>query len=476
MSKASRGKQPPYLGVDGDGRPLIAAPSSSPLSVAGVPIAWVIAVIASSFWVSAHFLGPLAPVAGVGYVITSVVLGLLDPRIGSLFTISLVPFYAGEMPQGLGELARSAPIIGSAIRLLLDRFRGPTPSSSWQPNLPIVLAALVAIILYPLTRVTANGAIWASPERIVDDTLFLVGAPVAMYCSWIVFSHLPHSAVNKAIQVLPFIFLASLVVAIGSWAGLAVFDPFAFKGVVYGRLASLGFPTPTAMGVAVTLPLAAGYLWSRSRNFSIGLILLGILVIVLTQSRGPLIALMVAAALLVVSNRKISLRVWIAGISLALLSACALLLIRYPDLLQKISHGRLPKFYGDELRVLSWVAGVEVALQHPITGGGWMSVSGWHDGELLKSKVNLSHNIVLQGLSDGGFFLGGAILTVLIGSLRTAWQRRHSIPSYWLSAAVVLLVCGLWDMPQLRAYAAVMGGAVLGFVSRKSEERNDAVA
>ena len=102
-----------------------------------------------------------------------------------------------------------------------------------------------------------------------------------------------------------------------------------------------------------------------------------------------------------------------------------------------------------------------------------MSVRHWNDGQLMRNGVNHSHNIVLQALADGGFLLGGAVAVVIISSLRGAWARRHQIPAYWVGAAVTLIVCGLWDLPQLRAYAAVMGGLVLGLVARGAEHGTD---
>jgi hypothetical protein len=43
----------------------------------------------------------------------------------------------------------------------------------------------------------------------------------------------------------------------------------------------------------------------------------------------------------------------------------------------------------------------------------------------------------------------------------------RSIPTEWKVAATVLLVCGLWDMPQLRAFGSLVGGIALGLVSRR---------
>jgi hypothetical protein len=36
---------------------------------------------------------------------------------------------------------------------------------------------------------------------------------------------------------------------------------------------------------------------------------------------------------------------------------------------------------------------------------------------------------------------------------------------YLIAAVVTFLVCGFWDIPQVRSYAAVMGGMVLGMAS-----------
>ena len=55
---------------------------------------------------------------------------------------------------------------------------------------------------------------------------------------------------------------------------------------------------------------------------------------------------------------------------------------------------------------------------------------------------------------------------VISGSVAALWRNRRGINPAWAAAAVALLVCGLWDMPQVRAYAAVAGGLALGLVAR----------
>jgi O-antigen ligase len=104
---------------------------------------------------------------------------------------------------------------------------------------------------------------------------------------------------------------------------------------------------------------------------------------------------------------------------------------------------------------------------NPLTGGGWFSLRFWNDRELGRANVNLSHNIILQGLSDGGFPLGIALAIIVIGSAVLMIRYWRSIPTEWKVAATVLLVCGLWDMPQLRAFGSLVGGIALGLVSRR---------
>lgn len=467
MGKASRRKQDLYHGVDGQGRPLLPTGGSPLASALGVSASWIVAIVAASFWIGAHFPEPVSSFSGVGYLISATLLGLLNPALGAGFAIILVPYLGGNVSQGLGELLRSAPVIGAAARLLIDRFTQRSGAGTpWAPDWRIAAAAVVAMVLYPLTRLTANGSEWATSVTLLDDTLFLIGAPVAMYAAWITFSHLTRATIDRLLSYLPLVLSFALVIALGAWLGIALFDPVTFRGIVYGRLAGLGFPTPTAMGVAITLPLAVGLLWNSSRRWAVGLALIGVLVIVLTESRGPLLALLAAGAAALLLLRGVQRRTLITAVAVAVFALIALLTVRYPDLIDRLSRGRLPNLEGDALRVISWVAAIQIALAHPLTGGGWMSVRGWNDRELGSKNVNLSHNIFLQGLADGGVPLGVAIGTVLLSSARSAWIRRHEVPVYWVAAAVALFVCGAWDMPHLRSFAAVMGGLALGLVSR----------
>jgi hypothetical protein len=198
MGKASRKKQEQFAGVDGQGRPLFPSTTSATPQVAGVPLSWLLAILTVSLWVGAHLLGSYSYIAGVGYVVIGILLGLSNPGLGTMITVALVPFYGGEMSQGLGELVRAAPVLGSAIRLLVDRVRARGSNSApWAPDARLVGAAVLVMLLYPVTRITGDGTEWAPSSRLLDDALFLMGAPVAMYASWIATSHLPKVAINR---------------------------------------------------------------------------------------------------------------------------------------------------------------------------------------------------------------------------------------------------------------------------------------
>ena len=148
------------------------------------------------------------------------------------------------------------------------------------------------------------------------------------------------------------------------------------------------------------------------------------------------------------------------------LAGAALFFNRYGDRLDQLLAGSIPNLDSDLQRITSWRAGIETALAHPFTGGGWFSLRYWNDGELGKSSVNLSHNIILQGLSDGGFPLGIAAAIVVLGAVVLMIKHWRSIPISWRMAAIAVVICGLWDMPQMRAFGALFAGLALGLVSR----------
>lgn len=435
--------------------------------VQSFPFGWLLAVLTSAMWLLGHLFDAFSFPFVLAFVSSGIVLGLISPAIAAGLTLVVVPFSGGDVSQGLAEFARSAPMLAAAVRIIVDRIRGSSVIiTSQKPSIVLFVAAVAAMILYPSIRFTADGAPWAPPETILDDILFLIGAPAAMFATWIVFSHIRQEAMKRLVQLMPIALVVAMLSALAAWIGVHAIEQFTFDGQVYGRLAGLGFPTPTAMGIAIALPLAAAGALRISRSLALLVVLLGLVTIVLTESRGPLIAVIVAGALMFAMNSRVSVRVYVGAIALVIVALIGLAWLRYPELFQAGASGRLPNLEGDLLRVISWVAGIQIALQQPLTGGGWMSVRGWNDGELGDKNVNLSHNLILQGLADGGVPLGASVAVVVLGSFRSVLTLRTDLPVAWIASFVALLVCGVWDMPQLRAFASVMGGMALGLVSR----------
>jgi O-antigen ligase len=223
------------------------------------------------------------------------------------------------------------------------------------------------------------------------------------------------------------------------------------------------------MGLAIALPLATAAAFTRSRLLGVAMVAAVGLAIVLTESRGPMIAILVIGLVAIPTIRALR------GVrALGLLGAIgvaggALLINRYGDRLDQILAGSIPNLESDLQRITSWRAGIETALANPLTGGGWFSLRYWNDRELGRDNVNLSHNIILQGLSDGGFPLGIAAAVVVIGSVILMIRHWRAIPISWRMAAIAVVICGLWDMPQMRAFGALFAGLALGLVARPAQ-------
>jgi O-antigen ligase len=120
---------------------------------------------------------------------------------------------------------------------------------------------------------------------------------------------------------------------------------------------------------------------------------------------------------------------------------------------------------GDAYRVQSWRAALEITLSDPLTGGGWGSLSRLP--EFSAVGIAASHNLILNSFADGGVPLGLTFGGVVLYSVVKMWSNRRWIAPSAIAGATALLFIGLWDIPNLRSYGAVMGGLALGLVARK---------
>jgi hypothetical protein len=225
------------------------------------------------------------------------------------------------------------------------------------------------------------------------------------------------------------------------------------------------------MGIAMVLPFAVAAALRYSRWLAAGVIGLALLVLILAASRGPLIAIGLGTVIAVLASGRVGRRIWIAGAGVGAVALVGLVALRYGTNIDTIVQSISGQSYGDVDRALSWGAGVAIAIANPLVGGGWRSLERF--GDFAQRQVAYSHNILLHAFSEGGLPLGIATSTVILYSAWNVWRRRHAMAPYLIAAVVTVLVCGFWDMPQVRSYASVMGGIVLGMAAGPLIGRGD---
>jgi hypothetical protein len=433
--------------------------------VAYDPGAWL-ALVAFGCWLLGH-VPALAPVAMLAWLISGLALGLVRPWYGLLLTIVVVPFTGGAVDVQTGEPLRVVPAFGAAVRVLVDRFivapsfGRPTPR---EPAWPVVAAAIATAGLFALTGLTAYLAVDRDPEVLKGASFWLLGGPVAMMAAWIAASHLVAGRDRTLTLVVLGTTVVASILALATWFGVPFVDVVTFGGLVEGgRLGALGYPTPTAMGLATVLPLAAVAAYRVRRWLVFPVAALVLLTIVLTWSRGPLVAVAVGAVAAALASGRVDRRLALAGAAAGAVALLGLVAIRYGTNLDAIVATINASMGSDGTRVASWAAAVSIAMANPLLGGGWHPLA--HRAEFAGRNVVYSHSLTLDALASGGLPLGIANAVVILYSAWRTWVGRHTMAVYLIAAVVTFLVCGLWDIPQVRSYAAVMGGIVLGMAA-----------
>ena len=125
-----------------------------------------IAVVA---WVLGHLVpnGSLSAVLGAIWGTAGILLGWRSPAGGLLLGLALAPFISGPLFQPVAEFLRAAPIWGSLARLLTDRLiAGRFAPGRFAPSPALTLAATAAMILFPITRITAQANGHGSAETV----------------------------------------------------------------------------------------------------------------------------------------------------------------------------------------------------------------------------------------------------------------------------------------------------------------------
>ena len=426
----------------------------------------LLALAAFGCWLLGHF-PPLAPIAVPAWIVTGLAVGLVRPWYGMLLAIAVVPFTGGAVERDPGEVLRVVPVLGAAVRVLVDRFivapsygRVTTREPAWW----VVAAAVAAAGLYALAALTGYLAEDRDPVVLVLGLEWQIGAPVAMMAAWVAASHLVAGRDRTLTLVVLGTTAVACVLALAAWAGLPGLDLFTFASRVEGgRLGALGYPTPTAMGLATVLPLAAVAAWRIRPWLAVGVAGLILVTLVLTWSRGPLLAVVVGTAVAALASGRVDRRLAVAGAAAGAVALLALVGIRYGTNVDAILATVSASMGGDSDRIRSWGAAVAIAISNPLLGGGWNALARVAD--FAQVRITNAHNTLLDPLASGGLPLFVANAAVVLYSAWMTWVRRRTMAVWLIAAVVTFLVCGLWDIPQVRSYAAVMGGIVLGMAA-----------
>jgi hypothetical protein len=434
-----------------------------------------LAALAATFWLLGH-IPAVASLAIPAWIITGLALGLLQPWLGLLVTIAVVPFLGGAIDPQYGEVLRVVPIYGAAARVLLDRFvLGPGLGRVSRPGPPwwVVAAAIVATALYAYTAQTGYLSSGENPAFLDYGLHWLAGGPMALMAAWIAASHLVAGRDQTLTNVVLGTTVVGCVLALVAWTtsaggagtgiGVPGVDLITFPGTVAGRLAGLGYPTPTSMGIATALPFAVAAALRHGRWLAFGVIGLALVTMILTLSRGPLIAIGIGTVIAVLASGRVERRFRIAGVAVGAIALVGLVAVRYGTNIDAIVQAISGSTGSDVDRVNTWIAAVSITIANPLVGGGWRSLDRF--GDFAQRAIAYSHDILLHGFSEGGLPLGIANATVILYSAWNVWLCRHTMAPYLIAGAVTFLVCGFWDIPQVRSYAAVMGGIALGMAA-----------
>lgn len=317
-------------------------------------------------------------------------------------------------------------------------------------------------------------------------TIFGVGSPDVMWDIW--------SRVLKAVILFLFIllviekklhfdfFLGCVVLSVGFFAVVEGLKYIATGGghAIVGLMGHvLGDRNELSIAFVMTIPICL-YLRNEyaSRSRFVGLGLLGVVLLLVlsvlgTNSRGGLIALLFLAGYLFLKSRRKMLILVLS--SVLVFVAMQLLSDQWFDRMNTIqSADKDASFMG---RVVAWKMATIMISERPILGGGFKAVEYSPNWFRLAERFDefawfytgdetpdprygrAAHSVYFQLLGDHGFIGLGIYLLVLLGCFmklrRVAKMCRKMKAPEWISDAAVTL--------QLSLAAFCLGGAALSF-------------
>ena len=306
----------------------------------------------------------------------------------------------------------------------------------------VVAAAVAATALYAYTAVTGYFAVGQNQAFLDSGLHWVAGGPMALMAAWIAASHLVAGRDRTLTNVVLGTTMVGCILALVAWVGVPGVDLITFPGIVAGRLAALGYPTPTAMGIATALPFAVAGCVTLSRGHWLAFVVIGLALVtmLLTWSRGPLIAIGVGAVLAVLASGRVERRLRIAGLAVGAVTLVALVAVRYGTNVDAVLQAISGSSGEDVDRVNTWIAAVSITLANPLVGGGWRSLDRF--GDFAQRQIAYAHDILLHGFAEGGLPLGIANGTVILYSAWQVWRHRHTMAPYLIAAVA--------DVPGLR--------------------------
>ena len=346
-------------------------------------------------------------------------------------------FYIGRLHEIFAVLASARIVFVLAVLSIVFTLARPRRKRNpvfAQREVQIVLALGVLAVLFTPFSVWSGGS-WTfladSFSRLL--VFFLLVVALARSC--------------RAIEAMLWSVLAGLS-ALGLctiWGRSidTIYGERAYASVTYD-------PNDIAMMMVCALPLAAfaaAALRGVRRLLAIGAVLICVLAIILTMSRGGFIGLVIVSVLLLFRLGAVSLapRLLILGIVAALLMAAAP--ARYWDLMSTIWAPALGGEYleaGVFTRVELWKGGVRLFLASPITGVGigmYDVAEGLSHGG--RGKWSAAHNSFLQVATELGIFGIVLFASLIVLSVRNAQRTLRLARSdervrdlAWISAAV----------------------------------------
>lgn len=368
-----------------------------------------------------------------------------------------IPWESTVTVPGIGTVSRiagaSALTVGSLAILVRGRVR-PAPTSL------IVIAGYTLIVVASLFWTLDSAA--TEQQAATGVQLFLMVLLIWNECT--TESHV--EALQIAYVLGAYVSIVATIIAFTS--GLGSID---------NRYMAPGFdPNELGVTVAVGIPIAwqLGVAAGRSRHAWVFRIYVpvALLAIILTASRGALLAAFAAVAAIPFSYKALR---WRHKVAVALV--LGLFLYKIDGIVPETTWQRLltipQQLEGGDLnlRTVIWAAGLDVFWEHPWLGigaGAFPSVVGRRIGTDLVAHNTLVSVLVQEGLIGISLFLGLAMgllygvraavrdryayvltfLTWFIGAMSLTWEQKKVT---WFVFALLLLV-GHSAGPRARAY------------------------